>query len=101
VLLISLEITTCSDETSFVVRIASGARLFVASEMRFGFGNVFVESISNAGMRKSFRTVHPPEGKRERCEDDVHVRSPKAMSSGSLSFVVSLGVKTGKVIATL
>jgi len=29
----------------------------VASEMRLGFGHVFVESISNVEMRESFGTV--------------------------------------------
>ena len=29
-------------------------RLFVASEMRLGFGDVFVASTSNAGMRNDF-----------------------------------------------
>jgi len=47
-------------------RLPPGTRLFVASEMRLGIGHVFVESISNAGMYKSFGTVRSAEEKKSR-----------------------------------
>jgi len=82
----------CSHDGRFVARV-------VSRNAHFGFR----ESISAAGMRLGFGSMHPPEGMREGCDGSERVRCPgvgrfsEAMSSGSLCLsFVSMRVKRGE-----
>jgi len=77
---------------------ACGACLFEASEMRlrighvfFGFGNVLVESISNAGINESCGTVKPAGETRERCRGGLGELEGRRQN-GICAPSVSIGV---------
>ena len=59
--------------------------------MRLGIGHGFVESISNAAMRESFRTMQPAGEKRELCRAGVKELEGRRQKSVCFSFI-SIGV---------
>ena len=84
--------SACSHDGRFVIRVVS-----------WNVHSSFRESISAAGMRLGFGSMHPPEGMREGCGGNESVgcagvgRFSEAMSGGSLCLsFVSMRVKKGE-----
>ena len=73
----------------------------MVSEMRLGFGHVFVKNLPSAGVGKNFRTLQPlrkPGGKRERSKSGVQELEALRLQAAGVRLIsfVSLGLSTEK-----